>query len=175
MSLCRVSMVCDSMKSILIVLLLPYRCNSQAKEFDFKDNCSKYGQICINYFNCSNTKELIESKQALPCGFRDELSKKDIKICCNPSNIISATTSSPPPSHQVIREQDLGSSVSRNSTAIALQKCQEYGRYQYVKILRPTLLLADKGKYHVEVDCMLTETLMARLALGGSKIANCQL
>ncbi|XP_065204410.1 serine protease snake-like isoform X2 [Planococcus citri] len=170
MSVCRMSMLCDSIIPILQVFLLAYLCNGQAKEFDFKDNCSKYGQICVNNINCSYTKQLIDSKQAIPCGFRGKMSKKDIKICCDPSDIIPATTSSTSSSPKVIREQgnimspELSKNTrsSRNSTAVALQKCQEYGRYRYVKKWQDPNLPGEEGHYYDMVDCVNVQTLIAK-------------
>ncbi|XP_065204411.1 serine protease snake-like [Planococcus citri] len=169
MSVCRMSMFCDSIMLILQVFLLTFLCNGQAKEFNFKDNCSKYGQICVNNINCSSTKQLIDSKQALPCGFRGKIFKKVIKICCNPSDIIPATTSSTSLSPEVIREQDIKSpelpkntQSSRNSTAVALQKCQEYGRYRYVKKWQDPNLPGEEGHYYDMLDCVNAQPLIAK-------------
>ncbi|XP_065209905.1 uncharacterized protein LOC135838202 [Planococcus citri] len=126
----------------------------------FQDNCGKNGQICVTHYNCSNVSDLINSTIAVPRGFRDNVLGKNV------TNIIPAFTPPPPP---VIRGQDVISSniSSRNSTAVALQKCEEYGKYRYVEQWRPPKLPGHKGRYYrrqrcVSVDMLMPERIWAR-------------
>ncbi|XP_065204404.1 serine protease snake-like [Planococcus citri] len=162
MSIFRISMCCDSIIAITLVLLSAHLCNSQAKGKGpvFQDNCAKHGQICVTHYNCSNARDLINSKKAIPCGFRDEVLKKDTKICCQSSNIIPVVTSPPTP---IIRGPGITSptTTSRNSAAVALQKCQEYTKYQYVTKWKDPDLPGEKRISYQEQDCLNVETLIA--------------
>ncbi|XP_065208529.1 serine protease Hayan-like isoform X1 [Planococcus citri] len=49
---------------------------------------------------------------------------------------------------------------SRNSTAVALQKCEEYGKYRYVEEWIPAKILGQKGYYYLRQHCVSMDMLM---------------
>ncbi|XP_065204403.1 serine protease snake-like [Planococcus citri] len=135
----RMSMCCDSIISIFLVLLSGHLCNSQTRNRPITiHNCTQSGQLCVVHSECSNSRSLIISGRAKLCGFQDEVNKKGSKICCNSTNIIK----------------------TRNSTAVALQKCKEYGKYRFVKKLMQPDLPGQEDYYFDVPDCVNVQELV---------------
>ncbi|XP_065204402.1 serine protease snake-like isoform X2 [Planococcus citri] len=131
----------------------------------FRDDCRRDGLVCVPHSDCFNTKELIKNRTAIPCGFRDEILQKDVKICCNPSYTPNGPTNSSTTS-QKISELSTTSATPKhtpnpkNSTAVALQKCQEYAKYQYETEWIESQLPGEEGHNVTIRDCPSTSLLL---------------
>lgn len=176
--------ICKLLKLLFFISLLTNLRSCEGQGTSFKDNCSNYGLTCIVFHNCPNANAIIQSGSAIPCGFETIANNPTVKICCNLATKVNTTTARTSssttartttssttsrttlprvqPNTPVVRLSEKQS--SRNATAIALEKCQEYAKLKTVLKFKSGQIGGEVGTWYNKTDCVN----VVQLIVGGA-------